>query len=55
MKKKILPFPTYLSDHLKEILDTPKPLRSDGIIFKRDPHKLSEDELNYLADNGIPY
>lgn len=55
MKKKILPFPTYLSDHLKEILDTPKPLRSDGIIFKRNPHKLSEDELNYLADNGIPY
>lgn len=55
LNNKIKPFPSYLSDHLKEILETPKPLRSDGIIFKREPHKLSEDELNYLADNGIPY
>lgn len=30
-------------------------LRDDGIIFKRDPHKLSEEELKYLADNSIPY
>lgn len=38
-------FPTYLSDSLKEILDTPKPLRSDGIIFKRDSEKTAGEML----------
>lgn len=55
INNNIKKFPTFLSDELKEILQTPKPLRSDGIIFKRDPHKLSEEELKYLADNSIPY
>jgi len=40
---------------MMEEIGADKPLRSDGIIFKRDPHKLSEEELKYLADNSIPY
>lgn len=55
LNNKINSFPTYLSDAFKEIIDAPKPARTDGIIYKRLPHKLTEKELNYLADNQIPF
>lgn len=55
LNNKINDFPTYLTDAFREIIEVPKPARNDGIIYKRLPHKLTEKELNYLADNQIPY
>ena len=55
LNNKINSFPTYITDAFKEIIDAPKPVRTDGIIYKRLPHKLTEKELNYLADNQIPF
>ncbi len=55
INKKVKPFPTYLSDMFKDIIELPKPKSNHGIIFKRKDHKLTEEELKFLADNQIPY
>lgn len=55
--KKIKPFPTYLSDSFKKLLELPQPVRTDGIIYKRYPKngKFTKEEMQYLMDNQIPY
>jgi hypothetical protein len=55
INKKVKPCPTYLSDMFRDIIQVPKPKSSHGIIFKRDKHRLTEEELTFLADNQIPY
>lgn len=55
----IKPFPTTLSDMLKEAVGIHKSVRSDGIIYKRFPQnktgKFTDDEMDYLVENSIPY
>lgn len=59
LNNKITPFPSILSDELKEIIGLHKPVRSDGIIYKRFPQnktgKFTDDEMDYLVTNQIPY
>jgi len=55
LNNKINKFPTYLTDMFREIIDYPKPVRSDGIIYKRESKPYTQEELDYLADNQIPY
>ena len=59
IKNNIKQFPTFLSDELKKILEIEKPLRSDGIIYKRFPQdktgKFTEEEMDYLITNNIPF
>lgn len=42
-------------DKLMEEIGVGKPLRCDGIIFKRLKPRLTASELKYLADNEISY
>lgn len=67
LNNNIKPFPTYLSDAFKDIVNHPKPLRNDGIIFKRDSQsreefikttkdgKITKKSMKHLVDNQIPY
>ncbi len=57
LKNKIKQFPSYLTDEFRSIIDLPKPVRSDGIIYKRYPThgKFTEEEMDYLITNQIPY
>lgn len=59
LNNKIKKFPTYLTDEFRKIIELPKPVRSDGIIYKRFPQdktgKFTEEEMDYLITNQIPY
>ena len=59
INNKINKFPTYLSDSLKDILEMDKPVRNDGIIYKRFPQnktgKFTDAEMDYLVTNQIPF
>lgn len=59
IKQKTKEFPTYLTDMFADIINVPKPATSHGIIYKRVPGsktgKFTQEELNFLADNQIPF
>jgi hypothetical protein len=45
INNNIKPFPKYLSEEFNKIIEMPKPLRSDGIFFKRDRERTAGEML----------
>jgi hypothetical protein len=55
LNNKIKKFPSFLTEEFNKIIEMPQPTNKDGLIYKREPRKLTVEESNYVADNQIPY